>query len=140
VVQEPATERVEPLLRRDPELVIWWGTALECAGALAAAKRKGWLAEAGVLRAQTAIEHLRERAFEVQPTAEVRSRALRIVSVHTLRTGAALQLAAALVWCRERTHGVSFICLDGPLRLAAGLEGFRVQPYADEVHEPGFSG
>lgn len=140
MVRQTATEQVEPLLRRDPELVLWWGTALECAGVLAVAKSEERLDETGVLRAQTAIDHLRERAFEVQPTTEVRARALRIVSVHSLPAGAALQLAAALVWCRERTHGVSFVCLDELLRLAAGREGFRVQPYADEVHEPSSSG
>ena len=48
----------------------------------------------------------------------------------------ALQLAAALVWCRERTRGVAFVCLDERLRGAATLEGFKVLPYADEIHEP----
>jgi hypothetical protein len=82
------------------------------------------------------IDHLRARAFEVQPTEEVRARTLRILSVHVLKAAAALELAAALIWCRERTHGVTFVSLHPPLRLAAALEGFRVLPYADEVHAP----
>lgn len=136
MVDDPTSAKVEPLLRRDPELVLWWGTPLDCAGALAVAKRKGWLQESGVQRAQGIIDHVRERAFEVQPTEEVRARAQRLVAVHPLRAGLAFQLAAALVWCRERTQGVSFVCLDEALRVAAALEGFRVQPYEDEVHAP----
>lgn len=117
--------------------MLWWGSPLECANALVNAGRKGDLSSLDVLKAQAVVDHLRARSFEVQPTEEVRARAWRILSVHTLRTGAAFQLAAALVWCRERTQGVAFVSLDESLRLAAMLEGFRVLPYADEVHEPG---
>lgn len=133
MVREPASDRVEPLLRRDPEVVLWWGTALECVSALARQKE---LSPVEVGKARAVVEHLRARSFEVQPTEEVRARALRILSVHPLRTAAAFQLAAALVWCRERPQGVSFVSLDEGLRLAAVQEGFRVMPYAEEVHEP----
>lgn len=118
-------------------MVLWWGTSLECSSALVNAGRQRELSSLDVLKAQTVVEHLRARSFEIQPTEEVRARATRILSVHTLRTAAAFQLAAALVWCRERTQGVPFVSLDESLRLAAVLEGFRVLPYADEVHEPG---
>lgn len=136
-MREPATERVEPFLRRDPEVVLWWGTLLECTSALA---RQKALSPTDVAQARAVVEHLRTRSFEVQPTEEVRARAARILSVHApvqpLSTAAALQLAAALVWCRERPQGVSFVSLDEGLRLAAAMEGFQVMPYAEEVHEP----
>jgi uncharacterized protein len=118
-------------------VVLWWGTALECASALARVGRQQELSPTDVLKAQAIVEHLRSRSFEIQPTEEVRARTVRILSVHPLGTAAAFQLAAALVWCRERTQGVDFVSLDESLRLAAALEGFRVMPYADEVHEPG---
>ena len=117
-------------------MVLWWGTALECASALTRAGRQREISSLDVLKAQAIVEHLRSRSFEIQPTEEVRARAARILSVHPLHTAAAFQLAAALVWCRERTQGVGFVSLDESLRLAAVLEGFRVMPYADEVHEP----
>jgi hypothetical protein len=119
-VREPASERIEPLLQRDP----------------LAAQRGERISAAGLQTARSVLDHLRARAFEVQPTEEVRARALRILSVHPLGAAAALELAAALVWCRERTQGVGFVSLQAPLRLAAALEGFRVLPYADEVHAP----
>ena len=67
---------------------------------------------------------------------EYGERALRILSLHKLRVSAAWELAAALIWCRERTQKADFVSVDGSLRLAATIEGFRVFPYADEVHEP----
>ncbi|MFP5284552.1 MAG: PIN domain-containing protein [Thermoanaerobaculia bacterium] len=132
-VRGPASEKIEPFLKRDPEVVLWWGTALECASVLTRQKR---LSQTDAGKARAIVEHLRARSFEVQPTEEVRARAARILSVHPLRTAAALQLAAALVWCRERPQGVSFVSLDEDLRLAAAMEGFLVMPYAEEVHEP----
>lgn len=82
------------------------------------------------------IEHLRARSYEIQPTGEVRARAARLVSAHPLEADQALELAAALAWCGQRPRGTGFVSLDSPLRLAAAIEGFRVLPYADEVHEP----
>lgn len=117
-------------------MALWWGALLECVDALAACLRKKTLTPAGFDLARGALEDLRLRAFEIQPTEEVRSRALRILRVHPLTSGRALSLAAALVWCREHTPGVGFVSMDGALRLAAAQEGFRVLPYAGEVHEP----
>jgi hypothetical protein len=136
VVRESASAKVEPLLQRDPEVALWWGAPIQCAEALMSAQRRERVSHADVQKARALIDHLRTRAVEVQPTEVVRARALRILSVHSLRAASALELAAALIWCQERTHGASFVSLDEPLRLAAALEGFRVLPYADEVHEP----
>lgn len=135
-VWEPSSEKVEALLQRDEEVATWWGAPLECMSVLLSAHRQDRLSPADFLKARSALDHLRARAFEVQPTEEVRARALRILSVHPLRGAGAFELAAALIWCRERTHTASFVSLSEPLRLAAVLEGFRVLPYADEVHEP----
>jgi len=135
-IQDPIAERISPLLERDPEVALWWGAVLDCIEALAAAQRRERLTKVDFERARGLIDHLRARAFEIQPSEEVRARALRILTVHPLRADRALQLAAALIWCRERTQGVGFVCLEESLRLAAAQEGFRVLPYAGEVHEP----
>jgi hypothetical protein len=117
-------------------MALWWGAPLDCASALLAARRQQRISPADFQKARAVLDHLRARAFEVQPTEEVRARALRILAVHPLRAASALELAAALIWCRERTQGAGLVSLDESLRMAAALEGFRVQPYADEVHEP----
>jgi hypothetical protein len=121
-------------------MAFWWGASLDGWEALLAAHRQGRISAVDLQRGRGLLDHLRERGFEVQPTEELRARALRLLSVHTsvhpLRAPEALELAAALVWCRERPQGAGFVSLHPPLRLAAALEGFRVLPYADEVHAP----
>ncbi|MFL6196993.1 MAG: hypothetical protein ACJ75H_22600 [Thermoanaerobaculia bacterium] len=135
-VRDASSERVGPLLRRDPEVAFWWGAAVECTATLLAAQRLDRLTPGDVQRARGIFDHLQARSFEVQPSDEVRARALRLVALHDLPTPAALELAAALVWRRDLAQPADFVSLHGPLRLAASLEGFRVLPYADEVHAP----
>ena len=135
-MREPASAKVEPLLQRDPEMAFWWGAPLEWWEALLSAQRRQTISAADLQRAREVLDHLRVRGFEVQPTEDLRSRALRLLSVHPLKAADALELAAALIWCRERTQGAGFVSLHPPLRLAAAMEGFRVLPYADEVHAP----
>jgi uncharacterized protein len=135
LVQEPTSARLQDLLHRDPAVAVWWGSPVECAGGLARRQRDGALARSDLQRAHGALDGLRARALEIEPTEEVRSRALRLLAVHRLRAGDALQLAAALIWSQERVRGVGFVCMDDRLRGAAAREGFRVLPYAEDVHE-----
>jgi predicted nucleic acid-binding protein len=63
---------------------------------------------------------------EIQPTERVRDLAERRLERYELRAADALQLAAALVWCRERPRGRSFLCRDLRLNEAARGEGFSI--------------
>ncbi len=134
-LHEPASAEMERLLRADPDLVLWWASPVECASALARSARQGRLSPAAEGAARAVVERLKASAFEVRPLEEVRARAGRLLALHPLRAADALQLAAALVWCRERTADAPFVCLDDRLRLAASREGFLVLPHAEEVHE-----
>ena len=58
----------------------------------------------------------------------VRHRAERLLALHPLRAGDALQLSAALVACEERPEGELLVCLDARLREAAAREGFHLVP------------
>lgn len=136
LIHEPTKERMRELLRREPGMVIWWAGPVECSSALARRHREGALRASGLRKAQAVLAALRVRTFEVQPVEEVRAQAQRLLAVHRLRAADSLQLAAALVWCRERPRGAGFLCLDDRLRTAAMLEGFTVMPYAEEVNEP----
>jgi predicted nucleic acid-binding protein len=135
LVPQAASRRLAELLRQDPSMVFWWASPVECASALARLQRQGVLSRSELRRAPQFLDQLREEAVEVEPLAEVRARAMRLLAVHPLRTADALQLAAALYWCRERPQKVGFVCLDDRLRIAASDEGFQVMPFAEEVHE-----
>lgn len=127
-VEQPGSVSVSALCEADPEMVVWWGTVVECASAIARLKRMGGLDEAGFAAAHAALDRLAERWIEVEPTARLRGEARRAVSTHELTTGDALQLAAALCSPRQTEQLLEFICLDGRLRAAAEREGLRTSP------------
>jgi hypothetical protein len=55
-------------------------------------------------------------------------RARRLLAAHPLRAADALQLAAALVACDERSDMLAFVTLDDRLAKAARRGGFVVVP------------
>ena len=63
---------------------------------------------------------------EILPTEKVRSLAEEMPEQYGLRAADCFQLAAAVVWCRERPRGREFVCLDQELAQAADRAGFAV--------------
>jgi uncharacterized protein len=127
-VNEVMTPAVKEPMLRDPEMVVWWGTRVECVSAIARRLRDGTLKEDDVLLVRSLIEELSFHWHEVLPTDAVRTRAERLIMVHPLRAADSLQLAAALTWVREEPKGATIVCLDNNLRSAAAREGFTVLP------------
>ena len=123
---QPRTPGARSALTEDPELVVWWGSSIECASAIARVHRDGLLTADQEFTARELLGALRESWFEIQPGDGVREQALRLLRVHPLRAGDALQLAAALEWAGTPPppNGV-FMTLDERLRVAAHREGFR---------------
>jgi uncharacterized protein len=119
---------VRSLLGRDPAVLTWWGSRVECTGAIARAVRQRELDAAAEQLARERQADLFSRVDEVTPSEDVRERAERLLGVHALRAADALQLAAALIWARERPARLEFVCLDGRLRGIARREGFAVLP------------
>jgi uncharacterized protein len=126
-VRQPASLVVQNLLDEMPDAVVWWGTPLECASALARLRRQGGLGVADEMSIQEALHDWLATCTELQPTDRVRATGLRLLRTHPLRTADALQLAAALEWAGT-PRGNVFVTLDGRLAEAARLEGFRVAP------------
>jgi predicted nucleic acid-binding protein len=123
ILRQPRTAEARALLEEDDGLVVWWGSPVECASAIARLRREGQLTAAGERDARSLLEALRRSWFEVQPGDLVREQALRLLRVHTLRAADALQLAAALEWAGAPPDG-EFVTFDDRLREAAVREGF----------------
>ncbi|MGH7673508.1 MAG: type II toxin-antitoxin system VapC family toxin [Gemmatimonadales bacterium] len=122
---EPVGARLRALLEADMNPVVWWGTSVECAAALARAGRDGRLAGEGVQRGVAALRELESRWTEVPPSESVRATAERLVQRHPLRAADAFQLAAALEWADQRpTPAHGFVTLDHRLGAIAAREGF----------------
>jgi uncharacterized protein len=109
-------------------IVAWWGTPVEARSAFARLVRDGALTAPQRATAVKLIDQLRRSWDEILPTEAVRVLAESLPDDHAVRAADALQLAAALVWCRERPRRRAFVCLDDRLRNAASAVGFTVYP------------
>jgi uncharacterized protein len=125
-VEEDATDRLLALVDKDPEVAIWWATPVECASALARLEREEALTPAEAAEAFRRLDLLARSWFEIEPHDELREVARRLLRVHPLRAGAALQLAAAYLAAERRPPTLEVITLDDRLRQAGLKEGFRV--------------
>ena len=96
LVPQTATKAIEALLSADSNMLVWWGTSVECVSALARLERERSLSPDDVGMAQRRLHALAQGWHEIQPHVKVRSNAERLLRVHPLRAADALQLAAAL--------------------------------------------
>ena len=127
-VNEEMSSLVKNVVLSDPDMIVWWGTRVECISALARRVREGTIKTEGEKQFKSALGVLASRWSEVQPSGIVRQRAERLLMTHPLRAADAFQLAAALVWAGEMPSGLEVACLDINLGRALQKEGFTVVP------------
>lgn len=128
LVEEPPSQHLRTLLRQDRELLVWWSTPVEVYSALSRREREGALRRGDLLRAVAGLRSLESGWSEVVASEAVRRAALRLLRLHPLRTGDALQLAAAVVAAEHDPASLELVCLDERLAEAAAREGFAVLP------------
>jgi uncharacterized protein len=133
LVDEPQHGELESLLGVDPAMVVWWGTTVECASALARREREGFIGALVMRAAQERLRALSAQWHEVQPTQSLRNLAERMLRVHPLRAADSLQLAAALVAAEHDPASLEFVCLDDRLLEAAEREGFATVNPGEQV-------
>lgn len=126
LIDEPGSARRLALLDQDPDVATWWGSGVECASALHRVGRETALEADRWQYAWDCLHNLASDWIEVEPSERLRRRAIRLMGVHPLRAGDALQLAAALVASEENPAILDFVCGDARLADAARREGFRV--------------
>ena len=116
--------RLQALAARDPDLLVWWGSEVECASALARLERAGALDARAAAQAFDRLKRLAQGWHEIEPSEIVRETAIRFLRVHPLRAADAQQLAAAFVAAERRPTSLEIVTLDERLADAAGKEGF----------------
>jgi uncharacterized protein len=124
LMTEASTRQLQALAARDPAMLVWWGTEVECASAIARLEREDSLDEPAVTQAFDRLRQLTGGWHEVDPSDTVREAAVRFLRVHPLRAADALQLAAAFVAAERRPASLELITLDDRLAAAARKEGF----------------
>jgi predicted nucleic acid-binding protein len=110
----------------DSDLLVWWGTPVEIASALARRERERTLSAEDVTEALAVLRDLAESWHEIVPTDVLRRTAERLLRTHPLRAADSLQLAAALTAAGHDPGTLEVVCLDDRLAAAAKREGFRV--------------
>lgn len=123
---ETATPVLREVFRRDPDMLVWWGTGIECISAISRREREGVLSDAGAREALLRLDALTLAWKEVEPSDLVRATARRLLRVHPLRAADGLQLAAAAVAAESEPSSLSLLSLDDRLVAAARREGFTV--------------
>ena len=126
LVEEPESARRRETVRRDPMIVTWWGSRIECASALNRLEREGRFEGGGFDRSMDQLGLLAEAWIEIEPLEQVRKRAMRLLRLHPLRAADALQLAAALTAADEDPQRLDLVSNDDRLSRAAHREGFTV--------------
>ncbi len=126
LVREAASDWVRRMVSEDEDMLVWWGTPVECTSAVARRERDERLNSETAALALERLRVLVPSWTEVQPSERVRSTAQRALRVHALRAADALQLAAAIVAAGEDRASLEVVCLDQRLTLAARREGFQV--------------
>ncbi len=127
-LEEPLSQSLSGLAKSDGDIVVWWGSRVECISAFARRRRENILSRDAERLARVALEQLTAAWSEVLPTELLRLRAERLLRVHPLRAADALQLAASLLWAEESRGSQEFVSVDQNLREAAYKEGFRILP------------
>lgn len=124
LVAEAATRQLQALGRRDPDMLVWWGSELECASALARLERAAALEANVAAHAFDRLKQLADGWHEIEPSEIVRENAIRFLRVHPLRAADALQLAAAFIAAERRPASLQVVTLDERLADAMRKEGF----------------
>ncbi len=135
LVHQTGSEEVVSLHESDGDMVVWWGTQLECTSAIARLQREKVLDLRQARLAREDLAKLGELWAEVEPTIAVRERAVALIDRYPMKAADALQLAAAMAAMRRSSisrstvnEPIAFVSLDRQLASAARAEGLTVVP------------
>lgn len=123
VSDEPTTQLLSKLAKRDPAMVVSFITPLEVTNAMYRKAAPNDDVRAHSERRYAALEH---DWIIVTEYADALEAAMSIVRRHSLSSGDAIQLACAIIAAPDRK--MPFVSLDGGLKRAAHAEGFPTLP------------
>ena len=126
--QQNLSQSVRKLWRETTRVVVWWGTTVEVRSAISRLHREEVITEKGRQQALARLELLRQEWYKITPSEQARRLAEDLPDSYSLRALDSFQLAAALVWCREKPRNRTFVCDDVRLAEAAKAVGFTVVP------------
>ena len=136
LVDEASSAWARSLLDSDDGVVASWAARIECVSAIARRERDDELAPGDVSVAMRELDAMASAWTEVAPSDTVRAQARRLLRVHPLRAGDALQLAAALIAAEGHPPTLPLVSLDERLAIAAEREGLPVVRHVEALPDP----
>ncbi len=127
LIEEAETDGARELYLDDTGAIVWWGTTVECASAVARREREGQLSPEAASEALERLDAVARHWHRIEPVDAILEISRRFLRVHPLRAADSLQLAAAFLAAEGRPSTLEFVCLDDRLVIAARREGFQVR-------------
>lgn len=127
-VRQTATQSFRTLWRQSSRIVVWSGATVEIRSALSRLHRDKHIDAKGWQSAIARLDAMRSGWREIITSEKMRLIAEDLPDTYGLRALDSFQLAAALVWCREKPKGRLFVCDDARLSEAAQKAGFTIKP------------
>ncbi len=109
-----------------PQKFVWWETSVEICSALARIERENKITTTQRLKAEKRLEVIEKVWSEISPNARVKELARTFPALYKMKAADSLQLAAALVWCKEQPKNKDFVSGDEHLIKVAETVGFTV--------------
>lgn len=106
--------------------IIWWGASVELHSSLQRLHREKVLDATQLAMARGRWDKLSNTLLMIEPTARLHELATTFPALYDLRALDSFQLAAALIWCKEKPRRRPFVCFDKRLAEAATKAGFTV--------------
>ena len=113
--------------RSSKQIVVWWGTHVEVNSSIQRLLNERIITPRQAKAATDNWTNLRSNSYIIRPDDDVLEHAAHTTGKYRIRTLDAFQLAAALVWCKEKPKGRKFVCADKRLGEAAENAGFDVK-------------
>ncbi len=126
-VKQDSTQKFRNLWRKSNSVVVWWGTTVEIRSALSRLNCDGFIDLNGLQFALARFEAMRKQWREILPNDKMREIAESLPDAYGLRALDSFQLAAALIWCKEKPKNRVFVYDDFRLIEAAQKAGFTVK-------------
>ena len=125
-VNEAISPIVWRLWKGEREHVVWCETVVEISSALARLLREAAIDQANFLRAERILATVEKSWTIVEFDSRLIGLARNFPKMYGLKAGDCLQLAAALVWCKDFPKDKDFVSADARLSAAAESAGFTV--------------
>jgi predicted nucleic acid-binding protein len=112
---EPRSINAGKLWKQFTQKFVWWESSIEISSALARLERENKISMQQRLKAEKRLEILETVWVEIQPEVRIKELAKTFPVKYRMKAADSLQLASAMIWCREQPKGKDFVSGDKKL-------------------------